>query len=739
MGVLTPVDELVDRYLRINSELERPVDLVNSAVLLMYAIGALQRGVTHIPPERLAKWNLELRTRTEQLLSSAPNQNSAALLLRTLGDLYLQPDPMRISNSDISITEPDGLLNRELSAPQHEDVYPFVSLDRGLETWTNLMKMVDEAPLFPIESFSDSFAVLSPFIYGHDRYRELAELTDDRLSVTAGRTAAASKCRDRAVALNGAGMTCAAIKEFHRAKIGWWSGDTMRGSLLSMMILSNCYRKLGMIHAAKQYALQTARTASLSNDDGLQDLFAAGIMHCVLLSYDLGEWASATSTAESALRLHATLVEPLNPDDERVTKVMYSLLWIYLSSSDVAPRLAERAKDLLIEAHMWEDIEDFVLEQVPQPPEHWQERIGEQIHGEWMSDLKQELRVELKVFGTHWTISGENDLATSCAIQRLAAALEIFLVDQFDVDFVLLEEKITIRVEVDAEFAEPVFAQSSSGTRCWDVTLTPWSEVGNVDVYEELVPIITTILGEISLLPAEQFFDQFGRSMKEGLVNKLSMGASMDLLLLWVRDESYDEIIYGTRLTPYIEDSRYIPQEHPELRWRDGLGPTYSQSAAEELIQLRYDRIPSQFSFTLNRLNSSEPFRKTVRILRRKGWLDWHILLAIANIVINQRAALRTKAKGEHSVAEIAMNYENVVHLTLSESETEDSPIVPESEFSIAKLESSRRMTLPIFLNNVGLELHQNPPDLGAIQKLLDARFRYWSDDVPHEDPFKRT
>jgi hypothetical protein len=738
-GSLTPVDGLVSRYLEGCSILERPVDLENAFILLMYAFGAYLQGVTRIPPERLAEWNRELRDRIEVLLNSTLIPNSRAMLLRTLGSLYLQPDLLQMIDPDDQILnsneESDELtLDREAGTVPLDGLPPFVNLDLGLSAWSDLMQMVDEAPFFPVESFADSFAVVTPLIYAHQSYGRLSELIDDRLSQTVGRTAAASKCRDRAVALHRAGMTCAAIKEFHRAKIGWWSGDTLRGSLLSLMILSNCYKKLGLFHAAKQYALQAARTASRSDDDGLQDLFAAGIMHCVLLCYDLGEWASAASTAESALRLHANLVAPLDPEDERVTEVMYSLLWIHLSSLDVAPELAAKVKNLMVEAHMWDDVEELVREQDAQPPEHWLERIGDQIHGEWMSDLKQEVRIVFKIYGTIWKIAGKNDLPTSCAVQRLAAALQIFLVDFFDEDLALLEEVVTIQVTVSDQNDASARLQPSTNIRAWEVHLTPWNGAESVDIYRELLPMITMILGDISLLPADQFFERFERSMSDGLVNKLSMGTAMDVLLLWVRDDSYDEIRFGTQLTPAMEDSRCLPLEDHELKWRSRLGPTYDRDSAEEQIQSRYDQISTQFSFTLGRLNANHIFINTLNELKLIGWLDWHILLAIANVAINYR--LVDRQDGLRLLEGEADEYEGAVRAMMSADETESDPIVPESEFSIRGLESAREMTLPLFLRNVGLEVHQTEPDLMAVQKFLTIRYRYWLDDVTHENPF---
>ena len=42
-------------------------------------------------------------------------------------------------------------------------------------------------------------------------------------------------------------------------------------------------------------------------------------------------------------------------------------------------------------------------------------------------------------------------------------------------------------------------------------------------------------------------------------------------------------------------------------------------------------------------------------------------------------------------------------------------------------------------LNHWGLECRQETPDIPAIERLLAARYGYWDEDVPHEDPFPDT
>ena len=68
------------------------------------------------------------------------------------------------------------------------------------------------------------------------------------------------------------------------------------------------------------------------------------------------------------------------------------------------------------------------------------------------------------------------------------------------------------------------------------------------------------------------------------------------------------------------------------------------------------------------------------------------------------------------------------------ESATADP--VPIGLFTPDAMNSNRQLAMMSLLNHWGLECHQRTPDIPAIERLLADRYGYWSDDVPHDDPF---
>jgi len=66
-------------------------------------------------------------------------------------------------------------------------------------------------------------------------------------------------------------------------------------------------------------------------------------------------------------------------------------------------------------------------------------------------------------------------------------------------------------------------------------------------------------------------------------------------------------------------------------------------------------------------------------------------------------------------------------------------PEIPASVFSEAELQKFHAFHLVAVCDNWGLTVRQESPNIGAIEDFMGARFGYWSDDVPHADPFAMT
>ena len=152
----------------------------------------------------------------------------------------------------------------------------------------------------------------------------------------------------------------------------------------------------------------------------------------------------------------------------------------------------------------------------------------------------------------------------------------------------------------------------------------------------ELLAMLTIILREASLLPEADFSSSLNRAFERGLGHKLSPGRPYDELAAWFTTDAALGTKSSLYNTPWEGRNGWF-RAHDELRWEDGQGPTYSRDRADELLQTRYLNVARSLRITVPMLGSFEKFRGTVEALREQGWLDWHILAAIVNIVMNYR------------------------------------------------------------------------------------------------------
>ncbi len=257
-GDMRPVDQVARSYLDESLQESDPARLEDAGNLLMYAHGAAQIAVTTIHPTELDHWNTELASRIEELIPDATPHRRASLL-STLGYLGLHPalsdDQLTDGPSygDIDPVPPPWTpLDATLSLPAD---FKCRDASRALSAWTELIEGLEETPLFPLKSLAYMLQLLLPLWSTQAEWRRLLDLVDDEIGTREGNSAVAERARDRAMALMNAGRLLDALEELHRARVDWWSGDTVRGSVLACLVIAELYRQLRLFAAAKAYAL----------------------------------------------------------------------------------------------------------------------------------------------------------------------------------------------------------------------------------------------------------------------------------------------------------------------------------------------------------------------------------------------------------------------------------------------------------------------------------------------------
>jgi hypothetical protein len=161
----------------------------------------------------------------------------------------------------------------------------------------------------------------------------------------------------------------------------------------------------------------------------------------------------------------------------------------------------------------------------------------------------------------------------------------------------------------------------------------------------------------------------------------------------------------------------------------EGDGPGYNHDESLAWIKERYEWLPTLISRTLLEVLADADVRDSLRTLRERGWLDWHLLLAIYNGCLNYRArALVQRSGSAVSIQAALMELAKV-----PEPPTADP--VPTTEFSLASLEKALDMASLATAERIGLDFKRaRMPNVKAIQSLLGRRYGYFRDDCEHDD-----
>ena len=246
LGTMRGLETLIEEYFTSASPRLSDADLEDSAILLGFCRGASAMSQLSITTDTLTGFARGLLEKIDELRSAAETPGRKASLLFARG----MAASMKSAGSE--------------------------GIAEGIDNWTEALDYAEKAPLLPLGSLSDMLGVyleLAPQGLPEDLTAgvlALAEKLDALIEKRYGAFESASRCRDRAMTLYNSGDILGAIELFHRAKTGWFAEETLRGSILAILMLARCYSDLGLQLAAKYYSLAAAFMAATAKDLSLR-------------------------------------------------------------------------------------------------------------------------------------------------------------------------------------------------------------------------------------------------------------------------------------------------------------------------------------------------------------------------------------------------------------------------------------------------------------------------------------
>lgn len=708
LGSLIGHEQRLSKYFSETEPLNDISQLEDMAVLWGYCFGALHHNVLQLKIEDLIAWRTGLIQKLENELRTTSSVGRKCAILYLLGYIYIFPDSK------------------------------YGNLNKALDYWLKLIKHVEQALLFPLESFADrltQYLDIADDVFSLSNNMKFIELThkvDELLTKRHGGFIAAEKCRDRAMALLGKGKILRAIKQIHKARINWFAEETLYGSLLSALLIVDCYRKLSLAYAAKYYGLAIAYIALNAKDENIKKFISRGLIDAASCDHFHGAFLSYLDFTHSGLLYYSTFSKDTDPCDptSEINITLFHASNVRMLAKRFAPGLLAFIDS---RTKKWKGLEEYFDKLIPLAENTWEKKdiselwsvLEEQLIDKPFSDVGKVRELSFSALGIKWLFKWINNYNNTYLAEEFVAVLQILLADLADTDLYLLPTKVEVEINISDKGGISLEPIPSNTKNCWRLYL-----VETMNEHEStLVAYAAELIFYACVLPQNRFYKILETALEEGLSSKIFFGNRYkDLYTYFVNHELFQESNRSSFDKQNLQCS-FNPKVSTELKWFDGPAFDYRKEETKGILKRRYERSIMPIKYTIQRLVNDPEFKKIVSSLRSDGWLDWHILTAVSMRAVNYRIS-----KIKKSGIIIPLDIREMFVRYCNEEENENSEPIPISVFSEDNLRMALKTSMMSTLKGLGLEDHQITPDFDAISDFLGKRYNYWTDDIEHDD-----
>lgn len=541
LGDLRPADELVRLALR-DAALSGSAEELDSAhILCQFAQGAWMYAATDLTADELVTFGEQLERQLVRLVDSATVADRRCRLLSLLGRVRLRINLRSLATSGLQrgLVEPPPPMTEveweELLARlpvQRRDLVHLVDPDGALAAWTEAVRLLGDAPLFPVQAFAEIVALHAAYLHDDPRWSGLVAQLDTNVAASAGRQAAAGLARSRSVSLQAAGRPFAALTELHRARAALVAGDSRYEGAEALLDAADLYRDLGLLYAAKHYALAAGAVAAW-DDEQQHPIVAASLIFTAQCDFLAGNWFSLMALLPTALNAHSNLREAVDEPTRWQDVVRL------LGSVGVVTKFVDQAEEPALTG--WLDgrltaagIDRSELagtDLTALLPDGDREAtvnfVSSQLEQAPFADTGPSRVIRFAARGLHWRIHTRNTFDEVRAAERLAAAVQIMTAALGDDDLLLVETTVEVKVKTVrplqgggvADRGPKPTGRASDGAHRWEVVLTRDLGPHSVEFLAatcEVAGMATAILMSLSLLPHESVTSILKRVGKDG-------------------------------------------------------------------------------------------------------------------------------------------------------------------------------------------------------------------------------
>jgi hypothetical protein len=684
-------------------------DLKDATTLLVYAWGANLLGAYRGPPELL----LELRRRIINLLdeemTTAPGPGRRAGLLEIRGHIETMPCA---ANAEPSLTA-------------------------AAKYWSKMLDEAAHSPLFPVETFAINFSKILGITGPRRELLSLTPRLDDLVAKRVGAAAAGDQAFDRASAFLQCNEMLAAMQEFHRARMRLFSGDRIAGALNVMLVLSDCYRQLGLVYAAKYYAFSAAYIALHDQNPMVAQLLPRALFTAVDAEDAAGNSVGLANLLFMAIAAHSTFErDPFNtnshPRLQENLGQMQALLGI-LRRGD--PLLFDTVKQVFdgwppqLSKSMLEGSSDSgAFWNVGEWEDAWSGLKDSLVDRPW-GDVATVRTVRWQALGINWTCFFDNNYEVTPIAEQFIAECQLSLaaLAAMAVDLALVSTTVTLRLTVSKKAKSIKLNDAKSVTEGVSFSLTiPASSSPNFSSGETVSTLIA-VLRECSVFTDEQYLSAARQGLKTAAEQAFNVRPYRELYREFTLREGFFDFARSSQ--DRFQSAMQFPRRvFKEIGWNSSIGPTYDQAKALAGIKARYQAWTPYVRLTIRNLMKEPSSRLILQRLRDRGMKDWHILSLVGNIALSARSPF--DCSGGISASKLA-----AFNAAIAVVETDESALGPNILLP-GILGMQEGIFISLLLNHWDLDVASNSVGNTVSEEFLIARYRIYYDDVEHEDIF---
>ncbi len=539
-----------------------------------------------------------------------------------------------------------------------------------------------------------------------------------------------------------------ALDCFHKAKNLWYLLETKEGYILSLINIAQVYSALGMHMAAKYYGLCGVWASFHFGDyttlKRISDSYAM-VFHA---DFQQGAWISALDDFEQYInsRLEFTPEALDLENDSLLRKTLLDLSCILAASPTLHPDLSvfvdyhKATLGWLFTDHLKNMVDAFnvkfgdksTLEKV----------LSKKLSDTPLNDVGATREIMFNVLGIEWKIVFQNNADLNAITEEFCSLLQITLceIGLLGADLHLLELPVTINISLANDYAVFARQQPSHEKTAWDISIPVLNTKEQAKIqfhYGFLATNIKLLLNDLSLLPKDEFekvFDDLYTKQKlgeKGLATNTYQKVYFNLL----KEEDFNKSMRAA--------FQPLPKKEYSLTPSDILTPVEGESAKYnrdqciENLKNRYNNTVKKLNVSLTEWKKQAEFQKIIYEVRQQGWLDWQILIALMNYVLNAKVNSYMNSVTATDEAERMTAFQTEFNRVFKLTENECYMEIPVGWLHTAEFQFNLDKVPVDTLQSFGLQNNMTHPNFAAVRSFLNIRFHFNTDDVSDNSPIK--